>query len=627
MKFSINKLSIWFQKNEKPQELVFEPNKVNVITGDSGAGKTNILAIIDYCFLSAKSNIVEQVINEYANWYSVEFNFNEKKYFIARSKTELGQVSSYVCFLEDSNIPRYPHTYPSSNIGVQAAKDKLDSLFGIKSQEKFPFGKEKGVPRLQISYRTFLLFNTLTERVITLDDVFLDFGYFEDTLFKGYKSYIVNKAIGFDERRGIEAAEKLDLLKKEQRSYVTKQKKTIEANKNFKSVLQNILSIAQDNNLISKDAYLLDISNIISALKDVIVKTESQLIIEQNNEQLQQLKKERSKLNIEFRNIKRALKDVADYEMQLEIYKDSLKPIEILKQRSESVVRSIETQQLINALERSLLQIKNANVRKVSTRIANPIDLERIKLKIEELDKEIDILSQSSNFPKLTDKQYWVVANIKNELNSLLSGQKDIISIKELPIDFTYELNRLEQIIDKEKNVSPLLKKDIEKSVQFFFDQLNYMGNYTGCEVFFNMEKFILQLREIGNAYPFDNIGSKSNYMFLHLCFFLGLHKYFFTLEDNHVLPFLFIDQPSIPYYAGSESVNNDDKEKLIDAFSLLDRFVETFKDDSSVDFQIILIEHAPSSYWKEANLNNFHLVEEFTRGNKLIPLRIINRS
>jgi predicted ATP-binding protein involved in virulence len=49
MKFHINKVVLWL-KNGKVREITFKPNKVNVITGDSSTGKTEILNIVDYCF-------------------------------------------------------------------------------------------------------------------------------------------------------------------------------------------------------------------------------------------------------------------------------------------------------------------------------------------------------------------------------------------------------------------------------------------------------------------------------------------------------------------------------------------------------------------------------------------------
>ena len=48
MKFVIHKLYIWFGEEYEPRILSFEENKVNVITGSSSPGKSNILANIDF---------------------------------------------------------------------------------------------------------------------------------------------------------------------------------------------------------------------------------------------------------------------------------------------------------------------------------------------------------------------------------------------------------------------------------------------------------------------------------------------------------------------------------------------------------------------------------------------------
>jgi energy-coupling factor transporter ATP-binding protein EcfA2 len=205
MRFVLKKLTIWFGQGIEPQILKFEPNKVNVVTGDSGSGKTNILAIIDYCFLSSRNNIVEQVINENTNWYSIEFNLNDKSYFLARSKANLGQESADVCFSENY-IPEYPY----SNTQISELKATLNTLIGISDQ--FPLRKDKGANSFEISFRTFLIFNYLTERIITLDNVYFDFEYFEKALFENNRTYIIERAIGYDSTKLIKYKEALKSL-------------------------------------------------------------------------------------------------------------------------------------------------------------------------------------------------------------------------------------------------------------------------------------------------------------------------------------------------------------------------------------------------------------------------------
>jgi hypothetical protein len=60
----------------------------------------------------------------------------------------------------------------------------------------------------------------------------------------------------------------------------------------------------------------------------------------------------------------------------------------------------------------------------------------------------------------------------------------------------------------------------------------------------------------------------------------------------------LFIDQPSIPYYENDSEKGNDDKTKLIDAFSLINSFIDYITTKKQNQFQIFMVEHAPKEYW-----------------------------
>ena len=110
------------------------------------------------------------------------------------------------------------------------------------------------------------------------------------------------------------------------------------------------------------------------------------------------------------------------------------------------------------------------------------------------------------------------------------------------------------------------------------------------------------------------DIGSASNYLYIHLSYFMALHE---VARDNHVpwMPgFLVFDQVSTPY-AGE---NTDDISSLDLALTELDIFVESMKEKGGI--QVILMEHIPESYWTNLNLDNFRLVDkELVNGYGLI--------
>ncbi|WP_195517041.1 AAA family ATPase [Enterococcus dispar] len=92
MRFCINKLILW-QKDGQRRELKFLENRINVITGDSGTGKSEIISIIEYCLFSSEVDITEVKINENVLWYGINFTINENMYTIARYRIEDNEPS------------------------------------------------------------------------------------------------------------------------------------------------------------------------------------------------------------------------------------------------------------------------------------------------------------------------------------------------------------------------------------------------------------------------------------------------------------------------------------------------------------------------------------------------------
>ena len=114
--------------------------------------------------------------------------------------------------------------------------------------------------------------------------------------------------------------------------------------------------------------------------------------------------------------------------------------------------------------------------------------------------------------------------------------------------------------------------------------------------------------------------------MFLHICFFLGLHQYLLQHPSTYVGQFLFIDQPSKPYYESSDDNKSTDRLKLLDALKVINTFMQEVI-DSGNEFQIILIEHAEESYWTGENeLAHFVTKANFDGSNALVPFHLITK-
>ena len=86
MNLYIASIKLWFkgfhEDVKRTITYTFEPNKINVITGDSSTGKSSILGIIDYLLLSDNPTIVENIINENIAYYGMNLYLDGVSYII-----------------------------------------------------------------------------------------------------------------------------------------------------------------------------------------------------------------------------------------------------------------------------------------------------------------------------------------------------------------------------------------------------------------------------------------------------------------------------------------------------------------------------------------------------------------
>ena len=298
---------------------------------------------------------------------------------------------------------------------------------------------------------------------------------------------------------------------------------------------------------------------------------------------------------------------------------DSLRPISFIRKHINEVIISPDTIELLDLLEKQLIQIKDSRMEVHRL----PLDF---TLRYEELKKEHEVceneLKRLTTLRKTVANPQWLnrAIGLKYRLKDLKKPQVDTYqsSVEQDKLSEIESLkNRLKQIHLLPHDVKEVLNEHINK----YFKSTNGMvDSYPDSTMRYDDDDRRVSLLKNGEEYPIRNVGSKSNYMFLHLCFFLGLHRSIMTHHSEQVGSFLFIDQPSIPYYADKNVLDSDDKKQLIKAFRLLNDFMKEVVGDDRNHFQMILIEHADESYWK--NLEYFHTAAKFSKseGDGLIP-------
>lgn len=626
MKFVLHEIKLWFKDAEaEPKSYQFLPDKVNVITGDATTGKTSFWSIIDYCLLSGKVTVAS-TINDKVLWFGIRFSINDKEMSIARKTPTKGAVSSEICF----NLGSFPNK-PESNKEIAEVKSILDSEFGITDTLRFPYGKELGKVPFNLSYRHFLIFNSLTENVIGAQETYFDTTFYGKEEYDKALNHIFNLVIGVNDMEKIKATERLkeveDEIKKIQNQERTTQRKT----KNFESNIQVLFDKCKKYNFIEYSEPFEAVETAIPIIQNVITNTQKAAQNSKLFAEIDELNKRKNEIQSQINAIGQYQKEYDAYKRNLNKSADSLQPIEFLNQKlSDQLVDSYETKAFVESLESSLKSIKENLSKKIVEPIKVTGDVKELRKQLQEIEKQIGQLNEIKKNYQAEGEKFIVLGGIKQELEQLLKTEfgKPIDNIKLNTLN--EEKERLSKVPAEMEQIKFTMKTLLNESIQRNYFQLKSLPAYKNYKTSFDDSQMVLKLYPPSDQFqfPLDNVGSKSNYMFMHLCVYLGLHEHIITVNPEHVPQFLFIDQPSIPYYAGSnEMQGNDDKSKLIDAFTLLNSFIDFIVNEKKNHFQIFMVEHASKDYWLDNNLSHFHTVDEFINGNKLIPIEVYDKN
>lgn len=347
MKLYISKLYIWFDKGVEPRIITFENNKVNVITGSSSTGKSNIYAIIDYCLLSGRSNIVYPVINENACWYGMEFQIGDKFFAIARKKPTVNVVPTEVWLQHE---PFAEHFYPTvNNSHVNDARRELDKAFGYKSdKENF--------------YRLCFVFNALTENILTSPYDFLNFKFYGIDMFekKEERCKFVESVLTPDIEQFRKINEELKDLQKKKKKFNNYKRRLEKETDGFNKLLVKLVKTCIDAQLLKENVKESSDEDQIAALKGIL---EENMIPKENmdecDKEFKSLQEKHSQISLQLANISRAKNEQQEYIKSLGLIEDSLRPVEVLYEKINDQGANMWTSHVISSLKSSLAKISS----------------------------------------------------------------------------------------------------------------------------------------------------------------------------------------------------------------------------------------------------------------------------
>ena len=621
MNFYISKIRLWFRNEDEPRDLDFYQDKVNVITGDSSTGKSSVLKIIDYCLLSERSTIVEDVINENVAWYGMIFRVDDRPYTVIRQSPSIESAEMKVIFREGEFLPDEPIA-DMNDIRAKALV-QMNELFHINPKLKLE-------SKVKPSFRHNLVFNYLTEDIIATENTYQDLRFFRRDEYSKVLNDIFKMAIGVNEGKMRELESELQSAQSKEKSQKKAQEKEAENIEKFEKAKAEIANEVEELGLGTATDFG---DNPLAWAENVRVIVENcslQFKDEQANLRRQQIEKELYDVREQLGYFISLENEYKTYLKRQERQDESLAPLAFVKKHLSELMTYQETGQLLRELSAAWKAIKESYVPEMKL----PDSFEETKKELEKQERRLRQEYGKLNPYKVEQRNYvWIrkaillAERMEKELTKIpkMTITDDVIVHYGETISQIQE--KLLRLRAKNENALGNLNDAIEK---YFKYQKGISEAYRHYKPVYSTDEKMLMLETEYGEYPNANVGSKSNYMFLHLCYFYGLHDLLMENNNEQIPQFLFVDQPSIPYYADKNSqatsengeIANDDREKLTEAFRLTDKFMREMTRKGH--FQIIMIEHAGEEYWKD--LETFLTRYEFRKGEGLIPSRITNK-
>jgi hypothetical protein len=306
-----------------------------------------------------------------------------------------------------------------------------------------------------------------------------------------------------------------------------------------------------------------------------------------------------------------------------------LLPLDYLTKNNFELISISEVSGFLENLKIELEDVRRAI--KSTEPVNLNIDEEVLRLETELKKIEIELRNYPKNkqFISANDKSIFLIETRK-DINHFLDNKNSIVKDEvNFDVDIKFYNEQIRELSNKlPKDENEVKHKRIEflnELIQYYINEIkDCLGNYKEYKAYFDYKDKILQPRKPLEEKP-SSIDGTSNYLFLQITLFLGLHELFIKQkEKNYVPQFFIIDYPSLPYKSGdiaeenAGQIENTDRIKLRKVFELLNMFISKMnnKSEYNTDFQIIILDHVQPDIWEEMpKLMNFNLVDNFRNG------------
>lgn len=627
---------VLYGKNGQKRTLSFNPGKVNIIPGESKAGKSAVGDIIEYCMGGSSCNIAVGVVRDNVAWYGLLLQFNTNRIFVARKNPDPGRQSTSFCYYELGTDIRSPEKADfSSNTNVEGIEKLLTKQIGISENIHMPEDDESRDPlEANIRHALFCCFQSQDE-VTARNHLFhrQSEGLPITNAIRDTLPYFLGAV---NEEAVLLATEKR--TKDRELKILTRQIAEAEAISGIGSekaiallVEAEAVGLIQDVDDIDKT----DFDALYEALKQVhlvtkSVPTGSMDRLSTLQTQLKEKEDELSDLQDSISEARSYLTDASGFRGELEHQKVRLESIGLFEKLDFSPGKCPLCSGILNPEPPGVTKLKES-IRSLDQSISR-VEKERPQLR-----RFID--QQEAKKSGLKDE----IAVIKAEIEGAYIQMEDADRIRDLNdrrakvfgrisywlenvqlADDTDDIKRKIKILkDRIAEIDAILSNDsvkdrVSSALSVIQNDMTTWANelemeYAGSPYRLDMGRVTVVV-DHGRPIPLKEMGSGSNWLGSHLITMFGLHKYF--VSNNRPVPnFLFLDQPSQVYFPEGSTADED---MDVQAVTKIFAFIRKRVAELNGKMQVIVVDHArlDSDDFREETIEDWK-----NTGKKLVPV------
>jgi hypothetical protein len=103
-----------------PRVVRFRPGALNILTGESETGKSEILDIVDYCLGRSTPNLPDEPIDQTVGWYALLVAFRDSRMLLARPRPAGASTTQAIIRTggDTLDLPRADELTPNSNVAA-----------------------------------------------------------------------------------------------------------------------------------------------------------------------------------------------------------------------------------------------------------------------------------------------------------------------------------------------------------------------------------------------------------------------------------------------------------------------------------------------------------------------------